>query len=336
VSPLELVGDFDQIAQELRASKPVASTALRERVAALRPTEPRWTFRLPSRRLVLALAAVGLLASLVAAGVTGLRGSETRRTTGAATAATTQSSGVAATGPFERAMSQAPSTLQAVPRNSISPEPTAGRLQRYDATLRLRVQDVGGLSSATQRAINLTRGLGGYVGSINYATTGGKQGGATLVLRVPVANIQAELDGLTDLGTILQQRTGILDVTRRVDREAKQIAALERELAHASPQDAPAIRARLATLRAKHARLIRSARLARIVVGLTTPAQKAAAPPSRFDRTLDDAGSILVRELEILLYALVVAGPLLLLGAAGIATARAARRRSDARLLDRV
>ena len=81
------------------------------------------------------------------------------------------------------------------------------------------------------------------------------------MLRVPVGNIQAELDGLTDLGTILQQRTGILDVTRRVDREAKQIAALERELANASSQEAPAIRARLATLRAKHARLVRSARL---------------------------------------------------------------------------
>jgi hypothetical protein len=213
--------------------------------------------------------------------------------------------------------------------------PTTGRIQRYDATLRLRVHDVDGLSQATQRAINLTRRLGGYVGSIDYATSGSKRGGATLVLRVPVGNIQAELDGLTDLGTILQQRTGILDVTHRVDREAKQIAELERELAQASPQDAPAIRAHLATLRAKHARLLRSARLARIVVGLTTPPKQAAVPPSRFDRTLDDAGSVLVRELEILIYALVVAGPLLLLGAAGIATARAARRRSDRRLLER-
>jgi hypothetical protein len=330
VSPLELVGDFDQIAQELRASKPVASRALRDRVAALQPPAPRWTFRLPSRRLVVALAALALLASFVAAGVTGLGGSK-RSTSSPAiapgfhpTLRASKTSGGAATG----ARALGPVALE----NAVAP--TSGRLQRYDATLRLRVHDVDGLSRATQRAINLTRGLGGYVGSVDYATSGGKRGGATLVLRVPVAHIQAELGGLTDLGTILQQRTGILDVTRRVDREAKQIAQLERELAQAGSQEAPIIRARLATLRAKHARLVRSASLARVVLGLT-PSRQAAAPPSRLHRTLGDAGSILVRELEILLYALVVAGPLLLVGGAAIATSRAARRRSDRRLLER-
>jgi hypothetical protein len=61
----------------------------------------------------------------------------------------------------------------------------------------------------------------------------------------------------------------------------------------------------------------------------------AAPPPGRFHRTLDDAGSVLLRELEILLYALLVAGPLLLLGAAGIVAGRSLRRRSDRRLLER-
>jgi len=333
VSPLELVGDFDRIAQELRGSRPIASPALRERVAALKPPEPRWTFRMPSRRLVLALAVVALLGSFVVAGVTGLGGSTRSKSSGPASAvqSTPPTRKAIGSGAATRAPSLGPVALSEA--NSVAP--TAGRLQRYDATLRLRVRNVDGLSRATQRAINLTRGLGGYVGSIEYATSGGKRGGATLVLRVPVANIQAELDGLTDLGTILQQRTGILDVTRRADRESTQIAELERELAKASPQDAPAIRAQLATLRAKHARLVRSARLARIVVGLATPPKQAAAPPSRFDRTLDDAGSVLVRELEILLYALVVVGPLLLLGAAGVAAAKAQRRRADARLLER-
>ena len=213
--------------------------------------------------------------------------------------------------------------------------PNAARLQQYDARLRLRVKDVDALSEATRRAINLTRALGGYVGSVDYGTRGGKRGGATLVLRVPIANVQTELAELTTLGTILQQRTGILDVTRRADREATQIAKLERELETANPEQAPVIRAKLTALRAKHARLLRSARLARIELALTTPAKHAAASPSRLDRTLDDAGSVLVRELEILLYALVVGGPLLLLGGAGIATARVARKRSDRRLLER-
>jgi hypothetical protein len=196
------------------------------------------------------------------------------------------------------------------------------------------VKDVDAMSNAAKRAMNLAHGLGGYVASVQYATRS-KGGGATLVLRVPVGNVQTALTELALLGTILQQHTGILDVTRRVDREALQIAQLERQLAHASQSEAPVIRAKLATLRAKHARLLKSARLARITLALTTPAKQAAAPPSRFDRTVDDAGSVLLRELEILLYALVVAGPLLLLAGAAIVAARGARRRADQRLLER-
>jgi hypothetical protein len=64
VSPLELVGDSDRIVKELRASRPAASAALRERVAALGPEPaPRRSLRWPSRRLVLGLAAAALLAS---------------------------------------------------------------------------------------------------------------------------------------------------------------------------------------------------------------------------------------------------------------------------------
>ena len=47
------------------------------------------------------------------------------------------------------------------------------------------------------------------------------------MLRVPVGEVQAALATLTGLGTILQQQTGILDVTRRADRESRQIAKLE-------------------------------------------------------------------------------------------------------------
>jgi Domain of unknown function (DUF4349) len=341
VSPLELVDDrFDKLAEELRASRPVAPVALRAQVRALEPSGPRWTFPRPSRRVVLAVAGAALLASFVAAGVTGLSGSSTKQLSAVKpkSVKTSTEHGAAArqgVGGFssDRALKAPAPTFGPLLRTS-DLAPTAGRLQRYQATLRLRVKDVDAMSSAAKRAMNLARGLGGYVASVQYATRS-KGGGATLVLRVPVGNVQTALTELASLGTILQQHTGILDVTRRVDREALQIAQLERQLAHASPSEAPVVRAKLATLRAKHARLLKSARLARITLALTTPRKQAAAAPSRFDRTLDDAGSVLLRELEILLYALVVAGPLLLLGAAGIAAARAQRRRADARLLER-
>ena len=339
MSPLELVDDrFDKLAEELRASRPVAPVALRAQVGALEPPAPRWTFRWPSRRVVLALAAAAVLGSLFVAGITGLTRSDNQRSVAGERLHPTLPPRQAPSA--ENWSAGAPNALKSAPPNfgaltrSADLAPAAGRLQRYQATLRLRVKDVDAMSSAAKRAMNLAHGLGGYVASVQYATRS-KGGGATLVLRVPVGNVQTALTELASLGTILQQHTGILDVTRRVDREALQIAQLERALTHASPSEAAVIRAKLATLRAKHARLLKSARLARITLALTTPAKQAAAAPSRFDRTLDDAGSVLLRELEILLYALVVAGPLLLLGAAGITAAKAQRRRSDARLLER-
>jgi hypothetical protein len=45
---------------------------------------------------------------------------------------------------------------------------------------------------------------------------------------------------------------------------------------------------------------------------------------------------VLARELEIVLYALIVAGPLLLLGGMAILGTRAQRRRADQRLLERI
>lgn len=335
MSPLELVDDrFEKLASELRASRPVASDALRERVVSLgavEPARPRWTFRRPARRLALGLVAAALLASFVVAGVTGLSGTGKKRNVLSA-ARPTHVPATTTRGGSARSLKL---TRKQPVFDAAELAPNATRLQRYDATLRIRVKDVDALSDAARRAMNLTRSLGGYVASVNYATRGGKRGGATLVLRVPVANIQTALGELTSLGTILRQQTGILDVTRRADRESKQIAKLERELAAATPEEAAAIRLRLKTLRAKHARLLRSARLARITLALTTPAKQAAAAPGRFGRTLDDAGAVLVRELEILLYALVVAGPLLLLGAAAMVAGRAQRRRSDRRLLER-
>ena len=79
------------------------------------------------------------------------------------------------------------------------------------------------------------------------------------------------------------------------------------------------------------------AQLASVALTLTVaPKHKhAAASPGRFHRTLTDAGNVLVRELEILVYALLVAGPLLLLGGLAILGGRTFRRRADRRLLER-
>ena len=355
MSPLELVdGRFDKFATELRASRPAASEGLRNRVEEFARLEPeprrKWGFRLPARRAAFALAALAVLGSLLAAGVTGLGGSEPSREArivhgGEATSPSSEGAGALTVPqvhgvPYPRALDKQDSLV-----------PQATRLQRYDATLRLRVKDVDALSNATKRAMNLTRGLGGYVASVEYATRSGRRGGATLVLRVPITNVQTALAELTSVGTILRQQTAILDVTRRAERESRQLDKLEAELAQIKEELASgsvptgrrlqlerrAVGDRLAlkALKAKRARLVRSARLARIVLTLTTPTEQAAPSPSRFDKTLDDAGAVLAREAEILLYALVVLGPLLAIGGVAIAVGKAQRRRSDQRLLER-
>jgi hypothetical protein len=355
VSPLELVdGRFDKLAAELRATRPAAPERLRNRVEELAHVEPaprrEWGLRLPPRRVAFALAALAVLGSFVAAGVTGLGGSEPKRDSAvsghlgevAGSTTTTEVFGAQGAPQLSERRAQDKAT-------SIAPQ--ARRLQRYDATLRLRVKDVDALSDATKRALNLARGLGGYVGSVEYSTRSGRRGGATLVLRIPIVNVQTALAELTSLGTILRQQTAILDVTRRADREARQLDKLEAELAQINAElaagsvpierrlqlerQAVVDRLALKTLKAKHARLLRSARLARIVLTLTTPTEQAAAAPGRFDETLDDAGAVLARELEILLYALIVIGPLLAIGGVAIAVGRGQRRRSDRRLLER-
>ena len=351
MSPLELVdGRFDKLATELRASRPAVPEGLRNRVTELVRVEPEprreWGFRLPRRRVAFALVALAILGSFIAAGVTGLGGSKPNRDAVGGPVAGKTPAPESAQGlekpagvPYQRRLD----------KDSLVPQAT--RLQRYDATLRLRVKDVDALSNATKRAMNLTRGLGGYVASVEYSTRSGRRGGATLVLRVPIVNVQTALAELTSLGTILRQQTAILDVTRRAERESRQLDKLEAELAQIKAElaagsvpterrlqlERQAVADRLAvkTLKAKRARLVRSARLARIVLTLTTPTEQAAASPGRFDETLDDAGAVLAREGEILLYALVVLGPLLAIGGVAIAAGKAQRRRSDRRLLER-
>jgi hypothetical protein len=197
--------------------------------------------------------------------------------------------------------------------------------------------------------MRLTRALGGYVASAVYDVPG-RRGASALVLRIPVDRVQQALETFSGYGTIVSQRISVKDVQRRVDELAstlavlrKDIAKIQRELAGPlSPAQRALLEQRLAndrhrikTITATREAMTRRAQLARVVLTLVTPRSHAVAAPSRFERTIDDAGAVLAREGEILLYALLVVGPLLAVGGAAIALGRAQRRRSDRRLLER-
>jgi cytochrome b561 len=349
VSPLELVDDrFEQLASDLRASRPVTPEGLRNRVEALAHVEPKprreWGFRLPSGRVAVALVALAILGSFIAAGVTGLGGSTSHSK---AVESFGASQGAAKTPvTTTEALRAAPHGLDA---NAKTLPPAHGRLQQYDAALTLRVRDSDQLSARTRQAMRLTRSLGGFVASASFDVPG-RQGTSTLVLRIPIDRVQRALSAFAGYGTLLAQKISLQDLQQRANAQSSRIAALKRAITALETQLQGTIsqterdrlehllsieRSRLAAQQKRLGATVRRAELARVGVTLVTPTPKASAAPGRFDRTLDDAGSVLARELEILLYALVVVGPLLALGGIAIAVGRTHRRRSDQRLLER-
>ena len=308
------------LALEMRAARPIASIELRERVLEVAAREqPRRErrFSLPPLRRVALVAAPAVLALAIGGAlVHGLASSGDKPAQIPAVVdrlggQTTNSSGARLASPKARAI--LPNT------------PT--RLQQYGASMRIQVKNLGALSDATKRAMHFARFVGGYVAYIRYSSPAHEQGSASLVVRVPIDRVQDVIEEYSNLGTIVSQKISVVDVTNAVEEQAREIARLKGEIARLKPgPERSALQARLDYLTKRKAATVRRAQLARVALVLTTKKQAAAAT-GRFDRTLSDAGSVLLREAEILLYALIVAGPLLLLGGAIVAAGRYRDRR---------
>ena len=232
--------------------------------------------------------------------------------------------------------------------DAATPAPTTGRAQRYSAQLTLAVKDVDGLSDATQKALQITRDLGGYVVSVSYATS--DTGVSSLTLKVPTANVQDALVRLTGLGKIVSQQVQIDDLQGQVDELTKRETALRGQIARLSARLAgtdldaetratlearrDAARAELARVRTTRAQVNGEAQYATIQLTLQTSQSSAVVPvPSRWDDALDRAGEILVAEATFVLYALVIVGPFALLALLVWLGRRGLRKRQEAQLL---
>jgi len=308
-----------ELTLELRAARPRASAELRGRVLEVAGREqPRRATRFslpPLRRVALVAVPAALAVAVGGALLHGLthNGAPTRS---AARPVQPQDS-VGAAG-----SQVSPTRLQSLKALA----PRQGRLEQYGASLRLQVKDLGDLSDTTKRAMRFARLVGGYVAYVRYSSPG-KGGSASLVVRVPIDRVQDVIEEYSGLGTILSQKVSVVDVTKAVEEQAREIARLRAEIARLKPgPQRSALEARLDYLTKRKAATVRRAQLARIALELRTK-KHAAAASGRFDRTLDDAGGVLLREAEILLFALIVAGPLLLLGGALITTSRMRDRR---------
>ena len=336
MSPLELVDDrFEKLAAELQAARPVAPEALRQRVRVLEPPARRgFELNISWRRTVPAVALAGLAAALGSAGVLGIvHGAHPGQRAAVAPQAQKGSAPQFQVPKKQIGRSLDDTHAYSAQLRSAAPAPSSDRLQQYDAWLRVRVHDQEELSKRTQAAYRLTRKLGGYVAWANYSTPVNR-GDSELQVQIPVGHVQAAIAAFSAYGTLIGQRIRLKDVQQQVDTLSLRIRRLRERIARLNdPRD----RARLAQLLRARSSKVRGAQMASVALAMVVGKNQkaAAAPPSRFHRTLDDAGSVLVRELEFLVYALVVAGPLLLLGLLGLGAARGARRRSDRRLLER-
>ena len=296
---------FETVLSQLRDAAPPAPERLRDQVRTLQPAQSRiraWLRPALVAALIVTLS-VGTLAALVS---------------GPDKARREQSSARA----FRPQIPAPERQTDRATHGGVAPTLTAkSRLQGQDVAMSLRVHD---LSGATQSAVRTTRRLGGFVAGADYATSS-NEGNSRLAVRIPVANLQKAIASFTQLGTILSQHISVTDLQTGLDRLDARIATARRAGHHRTVK-------RLARRRDA---LVREGTFARVSLQLTTakPAAKHVVP-GRFDRFLDSSGDILGKEVIAVLYALVVAGPFLLIAALLLFAERTRRRRADHRLLE--
>ena len=224
---------------------------------------------------------------------------------------------------------------------------TPGRAQLYDAELTLKIKD---LSTATKKALRLTRDFHGYVRSVDYGS-GTERGSAYLVLRVPVGSVQEAIVKFSALGRILDQHVSIQDVQPTVDKRFRQMQAQRDQItklqAKLQDQSLTAVeRAALAdelvatqhallALQKQAAALARQTSFATVELDLRQGEKAVVVPhePSRIGQAFHRSGQILVDEAKVLVYVLVVGAPLLALLALAAVGSRTWRRRAEAHLL---
>ena len=347
----------ETLLNEIRATKPEAPSALRDRVRALSVQQParepfldRVRLTWGWRRLVLAVPAT-LVVALLAAGVIGLSrdgaGGDEQAASSPVSDASRNFSTVPSTA-LESSQAAPPATKaagDAAGGSAVTPVP--GQLQRFEAELSLRVDDVDALSDATKRAQQIARDHEGSVASLQYDAPAAGIGTAQITLRIPTAQVQSALAKLSQLGTIVGQRYGIDDLQQQADSLQTQIEQTQRRIAQIltqlesatlSAENRVVLQSRLNAARQKLTGLRESMQSTRaeaatstVYVSLTT--EEIQATPIGGSR-LDGIKDVLAWEAIALLYAVVVAGPFVLLGVLVWLTLRLRRRHHETRLLE--
>jgi Domain of unknown function (DUF4349) len=210
---------------ELRASRPAAPADLRARVRELAASEAasapspleKLRLRLPSRRLGLVVLPAAAAIAIATAGIAGLARSDAP--TSEALVERLKSPDLSEDGLEASPGSTTGELAPAVPTTGAADATTlqsTNRAQRVSATLTVEVDDSDAVSSSAQKALDLTRRLGGHVLSASVVTGDGAN--ATITVRVPVARVQEAVVQLSALGAIVSQQVTMEDLQGTLDQ----------------------------------------------------------------------------------------------------------------------
>jgi Domain of unknown function (DUF4349) len=332
---------------ELRSVSLDAPEAVRERVRLIAgTTEPRRP-RLVTRRRVLLVAVP--VAAAVAAVIVVTRPAGTSPPTparlgiqpqfgahGAPSAAAVPSTTSTAT----LAPKAAPNSAAGAATSPIVPAPSSKRLQRYEASLSLRLASGEAVSNAVRRSLAITSSLGGYPLAV-HASTAGRHATADLRLHIPRTHVERAITELSALGTITAEQVDLQDLQAGVNATDRTIARLQRELAQLRRETpSRSVEARIATVTGRVQSLQRAeqatkqgAHYATVDLSLSTPAPPA---PVHHRHGPLHGVAVALRWAGIgAVYALALGAPAALLLLLVWLAVRAIRRRREAALLSR-
>ncbi|HZT92642.1 MAG TPA: DUF4349 domain-containing protein [Gaiellaceae bacterium] len=329
---------------ELRAARPVAPAAVRERVrlvaASAPPASPR---RLTWRRA--ALVALPVAAGLAAAAVLtrpghhpAVRSAGPAPTLGRRAASPPLAAGRA---PSLRPYGKAWANAGAGSARAVITVPIPqGRATRVGAYLALRVASAAAVSDDVKRAVRVATSLGGYASSV-HASTAVRTGVADLTLKVPRGSVAEATTRLAALGTITAENVDVQDVQAGINETDARIAKLQAQLHELrAQQQTPTVQQKITALTAQVQRLqrsehqtLQSVALATIAVHLQTKNAAVAVHRHHGHGPLHGLG-VAFRWIGIgAIYALALGTPLAAVIALLWLGARAVRRRREEALL---
>jgi|SRR5579871_2063951 len=313
------------VVAELRSARVEAPPELRARVrliaAAAEPPRRRVTWR---RALVVALP---VAAAVAAAAVVATRPTHEHTVAGTAVERGSVILTPAATAQAKSASTTAPLAV---------PTP-ANRAQNVDETLSLQVDTPKEVSDGVKSALRITGSLGGYAKSV-HASTHGSSASASLVLKIPRANVQAAVGRLSALGTIVAEHVDVTDAQAGLNATDRTIARLQRQLRALRAEPTPPT-AQIVLLERRIAGLQRAEAAARLRAHYATVSLQLATPPITVVKHEHGPLHGVVVALKWLgvgaVYALAIGGPIVLLALLVWLAVRFFRRRREDALLSR-